>query len=516
VAAKSDEELNRMLIGLQLGEFVYEQPSTGVLEFVFKHALTQEVAANSMLLERRKMLHARTAEAIEALYADQIDAHINELAHHYEQSANIAQAALYLWRAGMQAMEHSAYGSAEIHLSSGLGLLLKLPESAQRDALEVNLQLAMGYLQVASKGYGAEEPETAFRRAEELCERVGDNARLFEAEMGLIGIQQIRAEIRATLKRTERLFDLAAGDFEKIAAAHVTIGRSLFWAGELTPSHEHMESAILLYDPAPKSLRKSNQSSTEVFLRECWTYSAWTLWYLGYPDQAAEKIRRTLRIARQNPRSDLLAGALCHAARVRLMRREVQLVKELAEEASELATAQGLPSWIAESAMLRGWALVFGGRENDGAELLLSGLSGERKIHDTGWYFGAWPAEACGKAGRFSEGFELVGELLKPGHEVYVFEADLHRVKGELLPATDPSNFKEAENSFRVAMDLAERGNLKSLSLSATNSLARLLRDTNRRDEARTMLAEIYNWFTEGFDTADLKDAKALLDELSN
>ena len=504
-----------MLNGLQLGEFVYEQPTTGELEFVFKHALTQEVAANSMLLERRKMLHARTAEAIEALFADSIEAHINELAHHYEQSANVAQAAQYLWRAGIQAKEHSAYGSAEIHLSSGLGLLSKLPESAQRDELEVKLQLAMGDLQLASKGYGAEEPEAAFLRAEELCDRVGDSSGLFAVEMGLITIHEIRGEIRATLKREERLFDLAAGDSEKTATAHVMMGRGLFWTGELTPSHEHIESALLLYGTAPRPPRQSNQSSTEVFLRECWTYSAWTLWYLGYPDQAVEKIRRTLRIARQKPHSDLLAGALCHAARVRLMRREVQLVRELAEEASELATAQGFPSWVAESAMLRGWALAFSGHEEDGAELLLNGLAGERKILDTGWYFGAWPAEACGKAGRFSDAFELVGDLLKPGHDVYVFEADLHRVKGELFLATDPSKFEEAENSFRVAIDLAERSNLKSLSLSASISLARLLRVTNRRDEARATLSKIYNWFTEGFDTADLKDAKALLAELA-
>jgi predicted ATPase len=189
---------------------------------------------------------------------------------------------------------------------------------------------------------------------------------------------------------------------------------------------------------------------------------------------------------------------------------------ELAGEALELATSHELASWIAEGAMLRGWALVFGGREAEGVQLVLNGLAEENKIRDTGWYFGGWPAEACGRAGRIREALELVANLLKPGHEVYVFEADLHRVKGELLLMNDPSNIQDAENSFRIAIDLARRGNLKSLSLSATTSLARLLAGQGRHEEARAMLAEIYGWFTEGFDTADLKDAKALLDDLKS
>jgi len=236
---------------------------------------------------------------------------------------------------------------------------------------------------------------------------------------------------------------------------------------------------------------------------------------MGYPDQALQRIRRALAVAREQAQAEILAGALNHAARFHLLRREPQIVKELAEEASALAIEHGFANWVAESTMIRGWALAHSGQEAAGIEQLQNGLAAEQAIGDTAWYLGGWPAEAYRKAGRTGEGLSLLAEALKPGHEAYVFEAELHRLKGELLLMQDSSSDGEAEHSFRTAIEVAQRQDARSLELSATTSLARLLAKQGKREEARQMLAEIYGWFTEGFDTADLKEGKKLLGELT-
>jgi DNA-binding winged helix-turn-helix (wHTH) protein len=196
--------------------------------FEFCHELVRQAVLNQLSAARRQRLHRQVAQAIERIHPEAIEDHYEELAHHYSHTDNIWKAAEYLLLSGEQAVRRSAYGSAEIHLNSGLRLLSKLPESAERDAMEVKLQLTLGNLQLPSKGYGAEEPETALLRVEELCERLGDRAALFDAEKGLITIHNIRGEIRGTLKRAERLFDLAAGESEKVVDAHF-----LYWQGSV-------------------------------------------------------------------------------------------------------------------------------------------------------------------------------------------------------------------------------------------------------------------------------------------
>ena len=205
VTRKPDDELERMLSRLQAGEFIYEQPATGDIEYIFKHALTQEVAYNALLVERRKLLHERAGVALESMFAEQLEDHLDELAHHYSRSDNVAKAVEYLGRAGQQALQRSAYADAISSLSAAIDLLQKLPDSPERIQRELLLQLALGPALIAVKGFAAPEVERAYTRARELCERLGDPPELFPALFGLWIVYLVRGELRRAYELAEQL-----------------------------------------------------------------------------------------------------------------------------------------------------------------------------------------------------------------------------------------------------------------------------------------------------------------------
>jgi predicted ATPase len=200
-----DDELNRMLSDLQLGEFIYEQPATGDIEYIFKHALTQEVAYNSLLIERRKLLHKRAGQALESMFADQLDDHLGELAHHYSRSDNPAKAVEYLGRAGQQAIKRSAYADAVSSLGAAIDLLQRLPDGPERIQRELFLQLAVGPALIAAKGFATPETERAYTSARELCERVGDPPEIFPTLGGLLVMYLVRGELRTAYELAELL-----------------------------------------------------------------------------------------------------------------------------------------------------------------------------------------------------------------------------------------------------------------------------------------------------------------------
>ena len=251
VTLKPDDELERMLSRLQAGEFIYEQPATGDIEYIFKHALTQEVAYNSLLVERRKLLHERAGVALESMFAEQLDDHLDELAHHYSRSDNVDKAVEYLGRAGQQALQRSAYADAISSLSAAIDLLQKLPDSPERIQRELLLQLAIGPALIAVKGCAAPEVERAYTRARELCERLGDPPELFPALFGLWVMHLLRGELRKAYELAEQLLRRAqsAHDPALLLYAHIALGNTSYWMGEFLPAREHLEMAITLYDP---------------------------------------------------------------------------------------------------------------------------------------------------------------------------------------------------------------------------------------------------------------------------
>jgi tetratricopeptide (TPR) repeat protein len=248
--AQAGRRLGARLSRLQAGEFIYEQLAAGDVEYTLKHALTQEVAYNALLVERRKLLHERAGQALESMFAEQLEDHLDELAHHYSRSDNVAKAVEYLGRAGQQALQRSAYADAISSLSVAINLLRKLPDDPEPIQRELLLQLAIARALIPLKSRGAPEVERAYTRARELCERVGDPPELFPVLFGLWTVQLLRGELRGAYELAEQLLRRAKSPHEPglLLYARYALGNTSFWLGELLRAREHLEMAISLYD----------------------------------------------------------------------------------------------------------------------------------------------------------------------------------------------------------------------------------------------------------------------------
>jgi len=372
---------------------------------------------------------------------------------------------------------------------------------------------------MAVKGEAAPETERAYTRARELCEQAGDPPELFPALWGLWLVQLLRGELRTAYELAEQLMLRAqsARDPAPLLYAHTALGDTSFWMGALLPAREHFGMAISLYDRerhGPLRLRYGTVDNGVI----CLPYMAGTRWYLGYPDQALKRLNEALTLAQALSHPQSLAWAATFLGVLRQYRREARAAQEAADGAMELSAERGFTDFLARATALRGWAMAEQGRNEQGIALIQEGLAVSRatgaKVARP--YFLCLLAEASLEAGRLDDGLSALTEALAAAddHEIRHYEAEMHRLKGELLLKRDASNAGQAQSCFERAIEIARNESAKSSELRATMSLARLFAKQGRRDEARTMLAEIYGWFTEGFDTRDLKDAKALLDEL--
>jgi class 3 adenylate cyclase/predicted ATPase len=537
VAEQPEAELYRLLAHLREGEFIYEQPAFPEVEYIFKHALTQEVAYNSLLVERRKTVHERAARAIEEVYRLRLEDHYNELAHHYSRSGNTQKAVDYLQLAGQQAVKRSANAEAIAHFNAALGLLKTLTDTPERAQQELDLQISLGPALITIKGWTVPEVERAYTRAQELCQQVGETAQLFPALWGLWVFYHVRGEHQTARELGEQLLNLAqrVQNPALLVEAHGALGYTLYCLGEFVSSREHLEQSLALYNPQQHHSLAFLYGGADPGML-CLSQATWTLWMLGHPDQALQRNHEVLTLAQKLSHPHSLAFALGHAAALHQFRREAQAAQERAEAVITLSTEQGFPYWLAWGTILRGWALAEQGEAEEGSAQICQGLAayrapgGElRRPH-----FFTFLAEAYEKKGQVEEGLTVLAEalmLMNNTGECY-WEAELYRLKGQLTlqrfqvsgskfqvqnsPASGVrSPESEAEECFLRAIEIARKQQAKSLELRAATSLARLWQQQDKKAEARALLAPVYQWFTEGFDTADLQDAKALLDELA-
>jgi class 3 adenylate cyclase/predicted ATPase len=520
VLPKSDEELNRMLKELQLGEFIYEQPAVGDTEYVFKHALTQEVAYNSVLIERRKQLHERIGAAIEALYANSIEDHLDELAHHYSRSGNVPKALEYHERVGRQALQRSAYTDAMRALTAAIELLMRMPESPERDRRELGLQTTLGPVLMITKGWAAPETERVYLRAQELAETGGTAVQRYVLLTGLFGPAYVGGRFPEARDRLEQIRSFTSQQLEPeflLELTHHDWSIALS-TGELETAQRHVEDGLAFYQAHPSSVPVTPYSAHHPGVcGHAW--GAIIFWLRGYPERARRHADRAVSLAHEVGHSPSVIFALGHKANVHQIAREVTPALESAEAAITVAEKVGAPLFESWARVTRGWALAHLGQAGQGVAQIREGLAMASATGAEIWhtYNLAQLAEACCKTERIDEGLEVITEALDVVQEKGErwWEAEIHRLKGELLLRQDDPNTVEAQFCFERAIEIAHRQSAKWLELRATTSLARLLDKTERRDEARTMLAAICNWFTEGFDTADLKDAKRLLEELA-
>ncbi len=519
VVSIPDDETRRLLDVLQLGEFIYEQPAIGDSEYTFKHALTQEVSYNSVLMERRRQLHGRIGAALESLYTNSIDDHLDELAHHYSRSGNSAKALDYLESAGLRAVRRLAYGEAMRNLAAALELLERTPSSPERDRREFAIQTSLGPALMATKGWAAPETERAYLRAERLAETGATPEQQFALLVGLFGLLYVGGNLSGARERQKPIWDFVDRHPDPVfllEAIHHDWSVALS-AGELEASQRHVERGLKLFESKLRSAAVPLYTAHHPAV--CgYAWDAQLSWLRGRPDAARRCAERAVSLANELGDAVSAAFALYEKALVHRMMLEPKLALEIAGAAINTAEDVGFLYVLRHARVVKGWALTELGRAEEGIGQIREQTDALSANREELWLTLslATLADACLRAGRIEHGLKAIGDaldLVRRSGECF-WEAEINRLRGELLLGQSPSDPALARASVEHAIKKARQQGAKSLELRATTSLARMLMSTDRRDEARAMLAEIYNWFTEGFDTADLKDAKALLDEL--
>ncbi len=493
---------------------------TLTVRYQFVHVLYQNALYDALTPTRRAYLSKAAAEALLEFYGEQSATVASELAMLFESARDFVRAVDCFCLAARQASQVFAYLEAIALARRGLELLKTLPDTPDTAQQELDLQLALGPVLVATRGFGAPEVGQTYTRILELCQKVEGTAQLFTGLWGMYLYYIPRAEYRKALELAEeRLLRLAQceGDSTLLMLAHHALGKNLFYLGDFVASREHWEEVLNLYNPEQHRPLAFLYGVGDIKVNAL-CYYTWTLWILGYLDQGLKRLHDLLAWARGLSHPFSLGWALGFAGNMYRDRREVQPVKECAEEGIDHSTEQGFPHWLAQGTMQRGWVLSEGGQEEEGIVQMEQGFSEWKSIGMVLGlsYWPLWLAEGYAKAGRAKEGLSVLADALamaEETEEAYCV-AEVHRLKGELLLMQGEAE-AEAETCFRQALDIARRQSAKSYELRAAMSLSRLLQKQGKQEEASEMLNEIYSWFTEGVDTADLKKAKALLEELS-
>jgi len=509
-----------------------------VSRYGFIHALYQNVLYERVPASRRLQLHRRIGEGGEQLYRERAREIAAELAMHFELGRDYTRAAKYLQQAADNAIRRFAYREAVGLSRRGLELLGKLPDTPERAEQELWLQLTLGVPLIATEGYAAPDAGSAYTRARELCQQLGDTREIFQVLWGLWVFHLLRGELGRACEIAEEFLRLAERQpYPGLTTrGHLAMEATLLHLGEFAPAMEHFEKALSLYDPERDRDDSFRYTQNPGVGMRC--HAAWALWFLGQTDQALDRMQEALTLAHELSEPHGLAHAFFFAAMLHQFRREAPLAQEHAEAAIAVSNEHGLVLYHASAMITRGWALIQQGRQEEAIEQLRQGLAAQEATCTelVRPHFLALLAEALGKNSQAEEGLRVLEKALAladfNGQRYY--QAELYRIKGELLlmqgtgrglsraaiggkgmgEAEQPA-IANAEGCFNQSIKIALQQKAKSLELRAVTSLSRLYQNQNKQEEALSLLAQIYDKFTEGFDTVDLREAKALLDELS-
>jgi class 3 adenylate cyclase/tetratricopeptide (TPR) repeat protein len=513
IAEMTGEELRGALSALQTAEFLYETRLFPDLEFTFKHALTHEIAYGGVLQDRKRALHAALAEALERLQANRLVEQVEILAHHATRGGLTDKALRYLRLAGEKAAGRSANREAVEYFQAALGILAGLPETPQTLSAALDLHVALGPVLIGLKSAAAPEVAVVYSRALTLVERLGDTSRRFLVLWGLWFIDYTLGRYEAAREKGQRLLEDASGgeDTGRLVEAHHALWPTLLAMGDARAAVPHMERGIALYQ------RELHASQAFVYAGHdpgaCCRYQmAAARWLLGYPDRGLQHAHDALRLAEELKHPHTLTVTVWFTAWLQYQRGERAAAAEMAQRLLALIDTYGFVPWsdvaivvppAADAARLDAAALADLHRR-----LMLVPTAAWRQVFSL-----CVLADLSLEAGQPVEGRRALAAIAEPMRDA-ALAPEIRRLEGELLLRETASNADEAERRFRTALDIARRRSEKSLELRAATSLARLLASRGRRDEARRGLSEIYAWFTEGFDTRDLRAAKTLLTQL--
>ncbi len=518
LAAVEEPTLQNGLGQLVETELLYQRGRIPRAKYIFRHALIRDAAYESLLLRTRQQVHQQVADLLEVRFPEVVETQPELVAHHYTEAGCPEPAITYWLRAGQQAAQRSAHQEAIGHLTQGLALLATQPDTPERRQQELAFQTTLGPALMVTKGYGHPEVEQVYARARALCQQVGETPALFPVLYGLWMFYRAQGALQTARELGEQLLTLAQHEDDPSLrlAAYVALGSTLYFLGDFAAARLHLEHGIA--EHRPDSHRAADARYGNDPGVQCYNYLAWTLWYLGYPDQALHRSHeeQTLAQALAHPATQVFA--LYGEARIRHHRRDVPETQELAEALITLTTEQGDMLYLAYGTNLRSWTLLQQGQHEEAIDQMHQGLAAIR----TGGGGVARPtflallAEAYGTIDQADKGLSLLAEartILDQNGQRYV-DAELYRIEGELRLHQTKPEVSEAARCFHHALDVACQQQAKSPELRAAMSLSRLWQSQDKCQEAYDLLAPIYEWFTEGFDTADLQDAKALLSEL--
>jgi class 3 adenylate cyclase/tetratricopeptide (TPR) repeat protein len=506
-------ELGAALEQLVQSNLIFRRGVGSDTTYSFKHALVQDAAYQSLLRSRRQQLHAKIAEVLEERFDDTAP---EIVARHCTEAGLTDKAVTYLQLAGRRAVELSAYREAINHLRRAQERLLTLPASLERDARELELQLALGAAWIPAKAYSADEVRRAYETAVDLSHRVGSADQRFAALRGLWNNHLMRVELNAARELAVQLRAAAeeSADPERRLVAERAAGTGLMALGEHREANACFQRGIALYNPdRHKQYVQRYGEDPGIW---CYAYAAWTHDWLGHRDRALDETRRAIEIARELLTPFTRVISLANATPVYQCRREIEPTLACAEEAIRIADQLGMVQHRAWASIHKGWALACSGQTEDGLAELEAALATWRAIGglNNRTHFLNLLAEACRLAGKLEKGMTALDEAEDISRRVglHAHDAETHRRRGELLRALRRD--ADAENAWLRAIEVARAQATKTLELRAATDLARLWRDQGKHAAAYDFLAPVYDWFTEGFDTADLKEAAARLDQL--
>ena len=518
VSPLRDNELQDSLTQLTNAELIFRRGTPPDATYSFKHALVQDAAYESLLKSRRQQLHTTIAQTLEERFPDLIETEPELAAHHYTVAGLDSQAIPFWLAAGERDIARFANTEAINNLHSGIGLLGGLQEGEERDRLEIPLQTMLGIAFLSVKGFGAAEVASTFSRAGELCDRVGDSPYQLPILHGLWVYHAMRAEWELTKIPANHCLALAkkSKDPGALTLAHMLVGIIGAFTGEFEHSLDHLMKGVGYYDDAQHRELALTYGHHPAPL--CMDMAAWGHWLAGFPDTYLRKDEEALALARDLDHPLTSAGVIVHAALWDSVRDDVPRALKHAEETIALCKEAGIPLRQIEGEIIEGWAIAEQGETQRGIAEVEKAIDDWRAIScEIGrpWWL-ALLAKARIKSDEPDAALAAFHEALNIIEETNerAWEAELYRLKGVALLAKDSGDSKAIEGCFTKAIAVAQAQKAKSLELRAATSLARLWQRQGKTQEAHDLLAPVYDWFTEGFGTADLKDAKALLEEL--
>ena len=524
VADRSEADVSSALDRIIAAGLLFRQGSAPRATYLFKHALVQDAAYGTLLREPRRALHARIAEAIESQFAEIADTQPELLARHYMEAGQTKIAATLWGKAGQRSLERSALVEAVEQLTRALSLLATLAPNPQVRREQIKLQVALINPLMHVKGFAAPETKTAAERARLLVEQaeafgepLEDRVILFSILYGFWVANQVAFNGDRMRELAEQFLTLAEkqADTVPLTVGHRLMGTSLMQTASFAEGRAHLDQAMALCEAnnRPHATRFGIDVRISILC-----YRSWTLWMLGYPEAALADAEHALDEVRQIDQAATLMYALNHVSFTHMFCGNYEAATAEAAELLVLAKKKDTALWEASGVMNQGdlWALV--GRTSDAVPMIISGIAAYQSTGATiyiPWHLSrlAWAHADLSQFDEAQRCSDQAITVVETTNERWS-EAEVHRITGEVILMSPDRNAAKAEDYFERALTVARQQQAKSWEVRAAMSLARLWRDQGKQQQARELLAPVYGWFTEGFDTRDLKEAKALLDEL--